>query len=86
MDEIFIFTDLNREIMEQSAQEFMERMMEKDENITMSEIMVEFAKIHVKSALASAHNAAIFEMDGRCWSNLYNRKFILESYPDNKIK
>jgi hypothetical protein len=86
LDEIFIFTDLNREIMEQSAQEFMERMMEKDENITMSEIMIEFAKGHVRSALTSAHNAAVYEMDGKCWSNVYNRKFIFASYPEDKIK
>ena len=72
--------------MDRNAKEFMDEMMVNNPSITMSEIMVEFAKIHVKSALASAHNAAIFEMDGRCWSNLYNRKFILESYPDNKIK
>jgi len=86
LDEIFIFTDLNREIMEQSAQEFMERMMEKDENITMSEIMIEFAKCHVRSALASAHNAAVYEITGNCWSNVYNRKFIFTSYPEDKIK
>jgi hypothetical protein len=72
--------------MEQSAQEFMEKMMFENKNITMSEIMIEFTKLHVKSALASAHNSAIFEMDGRCWSNLYNRKFILESYPEDRIK
>ncbi len=81
---IFIFTNIKM-TMEQSAQEFMEKMMAENKNITMSEIMIEFAKGHVRSALASAHNAAIFEMDGRCWSNLYNRKFIFESYPDNRI-
>ncbi len=86
MGEILIFTYLNREIMEQSAQEFMERMMEKNENITMSEIMIEFAKCHVRSALASAHNAAVYEMTGNCWSNIYNRKFILTSYPEDRIK
>ncbi len=86
MGEILIFTYLNREIMEQSAQEFMERMMQKDENITMSEIMIEFAKCHVRSALASAHNAAVYEMTGNCWSNIYNRKFILTSYPEDRIK
>lgn len=72
--------------MEQSAQEFINKMKMNNEHITMADIMIEFAKAHVRSALASAHNAAIYEMDGRCWSNLYNRKFILESYPDNRIK
>ncbi len=72
--------------MEQSAQEFMERMMEKNENITISKIMIEFAKCHVRSALASAHNAAVYEMTGNCWSNIYNRKFILTSYPEDRIK
>jgi hypothetical protein len=86
LGEIFIFTDLNREIMEQSAQEFMVKMMEENENITMNEIMIEFAKGHVRSALASAHNAAVYEMTGNCWSNIYNRKFILTSYPEDKIK
>ncbi len=86
LGDIFIFTDLNREIMEQSAQEFMERMLAENENVTMSEIMVEFAKGHVRSALASAHNAVIYEMTGSCWSNVYNRKFIFLSYPEDKIK
>ncbi len=72
--------------MEQSAQEFMVKMMEENENITMSEIMIEFTRCHVRSALASAHNAVVYEMDGRCWSNVYNRKFILVSYPEDKIK
>jgi hypothetical protein len=72
--------------MDRDAKEFIGEMMLDNPNITMSEIMIEFAKIHVKSALASAHNAAVFEMDGRCWSNLYNRKFILESYPEDRIK
>jgi hypothetical protein len=72
--------------MELSAQKFIEKMMLENEEIMLSDIMVEFAKIHVKAALASAHNAAIYEFDGRCWSNLYNRKFILEAYHEERIK
>lgn len=72
--------------MEQSAQEFIDKMKMENENITMADIMIEFAKAHVRSALASAHNAAIYEFDGRCWKNIYNTRFILHSYNEDRIK
>lgn len=72
--------------MEQSAQEFMEKMLVENENITMSEIMIEFAKEHVKAALQSAHYAAVHELDGRAWDRVYNRRFLLQSYNETKIK
>lgn len=72
--------------MEQTAQEFMEKMMTQNENITMSEIMIEFAKEHVKAALQSAHHAAVYELDGRAWDKVYNKKFLLQSYSEDRIK
>lgn len=72
--------------MELDAQKFIEKMMMENEEIMLSDIMVEFAKIHVRLALAAAHNAAINEFDGRCWRDAYNKKFILEAYNENRIK
>jgi hypothetical protein len=72
--------------MELDAQKFIEKMMLENEEIKLSEIMVEFARMHVRAALASAHNAAIYEFDGRCWSNIYDRKFILSAYHEERVK
>jgi hypothetical protein len=47
--------------------------------------MIEFAKMHVRESLKSAHYAAVWELDGRAWDRVYNRKFLLECYPDIKI-
>lgn len=71
--------------MTQTAKEFIEKMKLENENITTEELMIGFAKIHVEEALKSAHHAAIWELDGRAWDRVYNKRFLLQSYPDSKI-
>ena len=60
-------------------------LIEKMEGSTTEELMIEFAKMHVRESLRSAHDAAIFEMDGKGWTNVYNKRFLLECYPESKI-
>jgi hypothetical protein len=72
--------------MEQSAQKFIEKMMLENEEVMLSDIMVEFARMHVKLALASAHNAAIYEFTGKCWREIYDKKFILNAYHESRVK
>lgn len=68
-----------------SAKELIEKMRSENEEVTVEELMIEFAKIHVKKSLQAAHDAAVWELDGRSWGNVYNKKFLLDSYPDSKI-
>jgi hypothetical protein len=68
-----------------SAKEFIEKMTSENESITVEGLMIEFAKMHVRESLKSAHYAAVWELDGRAWDRVYNRKFLLECYPDIKI-
>ncbi len=69
-----------------SAKEFSEKMTTENPDVTANEIMIEFAKEHVKAALQSAHYAAVYELDGRAWDKVYNRRFLLQCYSEDKIK
>ncbi len=71
--------------MTQTAKEFIEKMTSENESVTVEGLMIQFAKMHVEEALKSAHYAAVWELDGRAWDNVYNKKFILKSYPESKI-
>ncbi len=57
------------------------RVGEKLENM-----MIEFATMHVKAALMAAHKSAVWELDGRAWDRVYNKRFLLQAYPADKIK
>jgi hypothetical protein len=48
-------------------------------------LMIEFTKMHVEEVLKYAHQSAVWELDGRAWERVYNRRFLLECYPDSKI-
>ena len=50
------------------------------------ELMTEFARMHVRKALTAAHYAAVSTLDGRAWDTVYNKKFLLQCYPENLIK
>jgi len=50
------------------------------------ELMTEFARMHVRKALTAAHYAAVSTLDGRAWSNVYEKQFLLKCYPENLIK
>jgi len=68
-----------------SAKEFIEKMKLENENITTEELMIGFAKVHVEESLKSAHNDAKWHFNGRAWDDVYNKRFLLKSYPDSKI-
>jgi hypothetical protein len=72
--------------MDLTAEEFLKKMVLDNEEVSMVDVMVEFAKEHVKSALMAAHYDAVSQLDGRCWSMVYEKRFILKSYPEDKIK
>ena len=50
------------------------------------ELMTEFARMHVRKSLTAAHYAAVSTLDGRAWDTVYNKKFLLQCYPENLIK
>jgi hypothetical protein len=50
------------------------------------ELMTEFARMHVRKALTAAHYAAVSELDGRAWDTVYNKKFLLQCYPEGMVK
>jgi hypothetical protein len=50
------------------------------------ELMTEFARIHVRKALTAAHYAAVSTLDGRAWDTVYNKKFLLQCYPEDMVK
>lgn len=53
---------------------------------TVEEVLIGFAKMHVQAALMAAHQSAVWELDGRAWDKVYNKRFLLQAYPANKIK
>ncbi len=50
------------------------------------ELMTEFARMHVRKALMAAHYAAVSNLDGRAWDTVYNKKFLLQCYPEDMVK
>ena len=52
----------------------------------LEQLMIEFAKMHVQAALMAAHKSAVWELDGRAWDRVYNKRFLLQAYPADKIK
>lgn len=68
-----------------SAKEFIEKMTSENESVTVEGLMIEFAKMHVSETLKSAHYAAVSTLDGRAWDCVYNKRFLLQCYPESKI-
>jgi hypothetical protein len=50
------------------------------------ELMTEFARMHVRKSLMAAHYAAVSTLDGRAWDTVYNKKFLLQCYPEDMVK
>ena len=50
------------------------------------ELMTEFARMHVRKSLMAAHYAAVSNLDGRAWDTVYNKKFLLQCYPEDMVK
>lgn len=72
--------------MDLTAEEFLKKMVLDNEEVSMIDVMVQFAKEHVRSALTAAHYEAVSQLDGRCWSMVYEKGFILKSYPEHRIR
>lgn len=53
---------------------------------TVEEVLIGFATMHVQAALMAAHKSAVWELDGRAWDRVYNKRFLLQAYPADKIK
>ena len=60
-------------------------LIEKMSGATTEELMIEFAKLHVNATLTAAHYAAVSNLDGRAWDCVWNKKFLLQCYPESKI-
>jgi hypothetical protein len=50
------------------------------------EMMIEFARMHVRKSLMAAHYTAVSTLDGRAWDTVYNKKFLLQCYPEDVVK
>jgi len=50
------------------------------------EMMIEFARMHVRKSLMAAHYAAVSTLDGRAWDTVYNKKFLLQCYSEDMVK
>jgi hypothetical protein len=50
------------------------------------EMMVEFARMHVRKSLMAAHYAAVNTLDGRAWDTVYDKRFLLQCYSEDMVK
>ena len=69
-----------------TARELLDKMVSENPSVDTTEIMIEFAKIHVTKALESAHYQAVCNLDGRAWDSVYEKRFIIKSYSETNIK
>ena len=49
------------------------------------EMMIEYDMMHVRKSLMAAHYAAVSTLDGRAWDCVYNKKFLLQCYPEAMV-
>jgi hypothetical protein len=69
-----------------TAKKLIIRMKLENPDVTTEELMIEFAKYHTQLALIQANHNAKSELTGQCWSNVYDRNFLLRSYSlDNVV-
>jgi hypothetical protein len=68
-----------------TAKKLIIRMKLENPDITTEELMIEFAKYHTQLALIQANHNAKSELTGQCWSNVYDRNFLLRSYSLDNI-
>jgi len=69
-----------------TAKKLIIRMKLENPDVTTEELMIEFAKYHTQLALIQANHNAKSELTGQCWSNVYDKNFLLRSYSlDNVV-
>ena len=71
---------------EMTAKDWARLIGEDGNGSTVEEVLIGFAKMHVQAALMAAHKSAVWELDGRAWDRVYNKRFLLQAYPADKIK
>jgi hypothetical protein len=54
--------------------------------MSTEEMMVEFARMHVRKSLMAAHYAAVNTLDGRAWDTVYDKRFLLQCYSEDMVK
>lgn len=62
----------------ETAKELFDRMLEENDECTSTEMMIEFAKLHVEQALKAAHRNAQFPEE--------DLDYTLRAYPLTEIK
>lgn len=67
-----------------TAKELFNKMLEENDECMSTEMMIEFAKLHVKEALQKAYENADLEYYGD--EVCYNKDSILNAYPLENIK
>ena len=67
-----------------TAKELFNKMLEENDECMSTEMMIEFAKMHVKEALQKAYENADLEYYGD--EVCYNKDSILNAYPESNIK
>jgi hypothetical protein len=71
---------------EMTAKDWARLVGEDGNGSTVEEVLIGFATMHVQAALMAAHKSAVWELDGRAWDRVYNKRFLLQAYPVDKIK
>ena len=54
--------------------------------MSTEEMMIEFARMHVRKSLMAAHYAAVNTLDGRAWDTVYDKRFLLQCYSEDMVK
>ena len=67
-----------------TAKELFDKMLSENEETTSTEMMIEFARLHVKAALKEAVKHLPY--DDKMNQSLLDERAILNSYPLDKIK
>lgn len=74
----------NKQIL--TAKELFDKMIEVNDECTSTEMMIEFAKLHVAQALLKASENAQTECDEGGETGFVNKETVLNAYPLNNIK
>jgi hypothetical protein len=69
-----------------TAAKLFDKMLEENDECTSTEMMIEFAKMHVQAALKAADEQAEHLLPEGCWDLLEDVNFLLNSYPESNVK
>ena len=69
-----------------TAKELFDKVISENDEATSTEMMIEFAKMHVEAALEAASKKAHIQMDEHDLSCSVNKSSVLNAYPLDNIK